>query len=222
MSNTEILVLFGVVNASISSGFGEIMFLSMTAWYHKSTISAWASGTGAAGVFGAVVYAALKTSLSPKTTLLIQLFIPVVMLLTYIFLLGKPKDPVEVEGIYVSVQKTDTDQRLAKKKGIDKFINRDEAKFWLLHVRYCPHLFKYMLPLFLVYFAEYSINQGFFELLYNANTHLWGYCMDQFAQYRWLQVIYQIGVLISRSSLVVVYIRYYWLLSLLQVSIMSL
>lgn len=29
-----------------------------------------------------------------------------------------------------------------------------------------PPLLKYMIPLFLVYFAEYFINQGLFELLY--------------------------------------------------------
>ena len=42
----EPLVLFGVVCASIGSGFGEITFLSFTARYDKSTVSGWSSGTG--------------------------------------------------------------------------------------------------------------------------------------------------------------------------------
>lgn len=42
----EPLVLFGVVCASIGSGFGEITFLSFTARYDKSTVSSWSSGTG--------------------------------------------------------------------------------------------------------------------------------------------------------------------------------
>ena len=99
-----------------------------------------------------------------------------------------------------------------------ELFHREEAEHWLSHVKYIPRLFKYMLPLFVVYFAEYAINQSFFELLYNANTHLGGYCLDQPAQYRWLQVIYQVGVLISRSSVSILYIKHYWVLSLLQVS----
>ena len=43
-----------------------------------------------AGVAGAVVYAALTFLISPKATLLIQVFIPLVMLATYFFILGKP------------------------------------------------------------------------------------------------------------------------------------
>ena len=42
----EPLVLLGVVCASISSGFGEITFLSFTARYDKSTVTGWSSGTG--------------------------------------------------------------------------------------------------------------------------------------------------------------------------------
>ena len=45
---------------------------------------------GAAGVAGAVVYAALTFLISPKATLLIQVFMPLVMLATYFFILGKP------------------------------------------------------------------------------------------------------------------------------------
>ena len=40
------LIILGVVCASIGSGFGEITFLSLTARYDKSTVSAWSSGTG--------------------------------------------------------------------------------------------------------------------------------------------------------------------------------
>ncbi len=55
LSTNEVLVLFGVVCASIGSGFGEITFLSLTTRYHKSTLSGWSPGTGAAGVAGALI-----------------------------------------------------------------------------------------------------------------------------------------------------------------------
>ena len=66
-----------------------------------------------------------------------------------------------------------------------KGINKEEAMYWLQHVKYIPHLYKYMIPLFAVYCAEYMINQGFFELLYNENTHIGALCLDQASQYRW-------------------------------------
>ena len=56
--------------------------------------------------------------------------------------------------------------------------------YWCAHVKYIPHLWQYMLPLFLVYWAEYMINQGFFELLYNRDTHIGSLCISQEAQYR--------------------------------------
>ena len=39
---------------------------------------------------GALVYAGLTFLISPKATLLIQTFMPLVMLLTFVFVLGKP------------------------------------------------------------------------------------------------------------------------------------
>ena len=68
-----------------------------------------------------------------------------------------------------------------------------------------------MLPLGAVYFFEYLINQGVFELLYFPNTFF-----THSQQYRWYQLVYQLGVLISRSSLSCVTIRKIFLLSLFQ------
>lgn len=58
-------------------------------------------------------------------------------------------------------------------------------------------LTKYMIPLFVVYFAEYFINQGLFELLYFKNS----FVKEHEDQYRWYNVIYQLSVFISRSSI---------------------
>uniref|UniRef100_A0A8C7QF95 Battenin n=1 Tax=Oncorhynchus mykiss TaxID=8022 RepID=A0A8C7QF95_ONCMY len=59
-----------------------------------------------------------------------------------------------------------------------------------------------------VYFAEYFINQGLLELLYFPNFYL-----SHAEQY---QTLYQVGVLVSRSSLCCVKFRRIWALSLLQ------
>ncbi|CAG05949.1 unnamed protein product, partial [Tetraodon nigroviridis] len=73
-------------------------------------------------------------------------------------------------------------------------------------------LSKFMWPLCLVYFAEYFINQGLMELLYFPSFFL-----SHAEQYRWYQTLYQVGVLLSRSSLCCFKIRKLWILALLQV-----
>ena len=72
-------------------------------------------------------------------------------------------------------------------------------------------LLRFMLPLGAVYYFEYLINQGLFELLYFPKSFL-----DHQQQYRWYQLIYQIGVLISRSSLGCLIINRIYLLSFFQ------
>uniref|UniRef100_A0A7N4V0I8 Battenin n=1 Tax=Sarcophilus harrisii TaxID=9305 RepID=A0A7N4V0I8_SARHA len=72
-------------------------------------------------------------------------------------------------------------------------------------------LLKYIVPLALVYFAEYFINQGLFELLFFRNTSL-----NHAQQYRWYQMLYQAGVFVSRSSLHCCHFRFIWILAVLQ------
>uniref|UniRef100_A0A3Q4H5C6 CLN3 lysosomal/endosomal transmembrane protein, battenin n=1 Tax=Neolamprologus brichardi TaxID=32507 RepID=A0A3Q4H5C6_NEOBR len=72
-------------------------------------------------------------------------------------------------------------------------------------------LWRFVLPLGVVYLTEYFINQGLMELLFFHNIFL-----THAAQYRWYQTLYQLGVLLSRSSLRWVKIRKVWILSVLQ------
>ncbi|CAJ0573532.1 unnamed protein product, partial [Mesorhabditis spiculigera] len=59
-------------------------------------------------------------------------------------------------------------------------------------------LLKLMIPLSVVYFAEYLINQGLTQLIYfNCKE---GFRLSKSSQYRWYQVLYQVGVFFSRSS----------------------
>nr|XP_042703564.1 battenin [Chrysemys picta bellii] len=167
--------IVGVVLASVSSGLGEISFLALTAFYPSEVVSCWSSGTGGAGLLGALSYLGLtQAGLSPRHTLLAMLSLPLAMLLRSLqrarLAACAPLPPLSPQG-----------------------------------------LLKYLLPLALVYFAEYFINQGLFELLYfrdSALTHA--------QQYRWYQMLYQAGVFVSRSSLHCVRIRHIWVLALLQ------
>lgn len=90
-----------------------------------------------------------------------------------------------------------------------------------------------MVPLGLVYFFEYFINQGMVSCvhMYQKATLLEVLCfqfelikfenifIDTDEQYRWLQVDYQIGVFLSRSSVNLFHIRHIWVMALLQVSV---
>ncbi|XP_039905157.1 battenin-like [Simochromis diagramma] len=51
--------ILGVIFASISSGLGELSFLSLTVFFSRSVLEGWGSGTGAAGLIGALLYSVL-------------------------------------------------------------------------------------------------------------------------------------------------------------------
>lgn len=56
------------------------------------------SSLGASGLFAALVYLILRIGLSAQVTLLIQVFTPVMILVTYLFILGKPGKILPTEG----------------------------------------------------------------------------------------------------------------------------
>ncbi|TGZ72690.1 hypothetical protein CRM22_001937, partial [Opisthorchis felineus] len=92
-STSMTMSIIGILSASLSCGIGDVSFLSMTAFFHRNCVSAWSSGTGAAGLIGALSYAALTSALSPETTLLLVTMVPVTLLLVYFFLLARPDHP---------------------------------------------------------------------------------------------------------------------------------
>ena len=76
-------------------------------------------------------------------------------------------------------------------------------------------LLKYMVPLFIVYYAEYLINQGLFELLYFKDT------FSHKVQYRWYSVTYQAAVFISRSSIELIKIKQLWIFPVCQLVVLA-
>jgi battenin len=107
---------------------------------------------------------------------------------------------------------SDATQQQQQQSARNNLIQEEETFDMRAKIRYLPSLAKYFLPLLLVYFAEYFINQGLFELIYFPEVTF----LDHAAQYRWYQVTYQLGVMISRSSLDLVRIKQLWTMSILQ------
>ncbi|XP_075219496.1 CLN3 lysosomal/endosomal transmembrane protein, battenin isoform X2 [Lycorma delicatula] len=205
------MAICGVVSTALASGLGEASLLSYMAFYKdKDVISTWSSGTGGAGFFGSLSYAFLTSiGISPAMTLYGLSSIPVLMAFSFWFILKHPKlnedrlfctDTNSLPGCSSTEQKECEEVPLHTTN--DSFIEK---------LMYIPQLLRFMIPIGLVYFFEYFINQGLFELVYFRNVRL-----SHSEQYRWYQVLYQIGVFFSRSSIRLIKINHLWLLSVLQ------
>ncbi|XP_029293842.1 battenin isoform X2 [Cottoperca gobio] len=210
--------ILGVIFASISAGLGELSFLSLTVYFSRDVVGAWGSGTGGAGVAGALLYSVFtQVGLSPQITLLIMLVVPFAMLISYFLVLVLPPSLPQWRRTQYAAVRSEERQRLMdeSEEGQEKSTSEDRTSGPLtctekLHV--VKGLLRFVFPLGLVYFAEYFINQGLMELVYFPKVFL-----SHAEQYRWYQTLYQVGVLVSRSSLCCVKIRKLWALSLLQV-----
>ncbi|KAI9891567.1 MAG: battenin CLN3 protein [Vezdaea aestivalis] len=214
--------LTGVVLASFSSGVGEMSFLSMTHFYGPFSLAAWGSGTGAAGLIGAGAYVLATTvlGLSVSATLTASACLPAVMLAAFFLVL--PKGPLaskgnlkngEYQGL-PTVEEDDEDQSLLATEesptssrgsmsisGLRKPASAIGSAWtgFKANLQRSRHLvIPYMLPLLLVYVAEYTINQGV------APTLLFPLSQSPFKEYRAFyptyNALYQAGVFTSRSS----------------------
>ncbi|KAM4716792.1 LOW QUALITY PROTEIN: battenin [Anableps anableps] len=211
--------IVGVIFASISSGLGELSFLSLSVFFDRNVLEGWGSGTGGAGVAGAFLYAGLiQAGLSPQTTLLIMLTVPLAMLVSYFCLLAPvpylPQwsrseteypavDSEERQGLMDESEDEEQETSAPEDRPMGPVTLKEKAVV-------IKGLVWFIVPLGLVYFAEYFINR-LMELLFFHNFFL-----SHAAQYRWYQTLYQVGVFVSRSSLRFIKIRKVWIFSLLQ------
>jgi len=211
-SDYQWLIFFGVACASISASFGEITFLSLSTFYDSNmSLSGWSSGTGASGLIGSFAYAGLTSlGLKPRDTILSMLFVPFLMGFSY-FILPSNNQKEDIDDNNVSNEQEET-KSLIKNEPI--FINTSvtDVKSDNNFLKILKPLLKYMLPLFLVYISEYFINQGLFELLYFKDSFI----KEHKLQYRWYNVVYQLAVFISRSSISLIKIKFLFIFPIFQ------
>ncbi|MCP9263483.1 Battenin [Dirofilaria immitis] len=211
----------GVALASIGAGIGEVTFLSLTTYFPNNVVGAWSSGTGGAGIFGSFAYAMLTDMhmlrLTPQSALLLMLIVPLTFAFVYWKLLLLPGNIHRVSickpSTYLVTYTTLNRRRNSNISSgdesaqlIDSYDDSnddpisaiDQQSFRSKLIMAKPLILKYMLPFAVVYFAEYFINQGLLELLVFDCSHSFG--IGQHGQYRWYQVLYQLGVFVSRSS----------------------
>lgn len=217
--------MVGVVLASLSSGGGELSFLGLTHFYGPTSLAGWGSGTGAAGLVGAGLYVAMTEwwRFSVRSSLLFSATLPVVMLISFFAVL--PQGPLVKgatgNGGYGALPEDDAADdeeessataallvpRAAKASELSNFKgNLKRAKALMI---------PYMVPLLLVYVAEYTINQGV------APTLLFPLKESPFKEYRefypFYGFLYQLGVFVSRSSISFIRIHHLYLPSFLQI-----
>lgn len=146
-------VIAGVIFTSFASGLGEPTFLAHTTHFNKNVVSTWSSGTGGAGIIGALSYSLMREiGLSSRQTLLLMILVPFLELYTFFLVLSKPNTsnqagrvPENRRLIADATVETTADPPLVTLKQ---------------QFGYIPKLMIYFLPLSLVYFFEYFINQG--------------------------------------------------------------
>ncbi|KAI9733683.1 MAG: G1/S-specific cyclin cln3 [Cirrosporium novae-zelandiae] len=239
----------GIILASLSSGGGELSFLGLTHFYGPFSLAAWGSGTGGAGLIGAGVYAFATTTLGlgVRATLLASAFLPLIMLLSFFVIL--PRAPLahqaskkidfeedsDPEPLFPEATETveDDPDRYHEESSLmaqstpaprsitSAQVNEDPwASFKHNLGRSRKLFFPYMLPLLLVYVAEYSINQGV------ATTLLFPLDQTPFKHYRGFyptyNAIYQAGVFISRSSTPFFRVHHLYIPSFLQIANLTL
>ncbi|PYH44211.1 CLN3-domain-containing protein [Aspergillus saccharolyticus JOP 1030-1] len=205
----------GIILSSISSGGGELSFIALTHHYGPFSLASWGSGTGAAGLVGAGAYALATTSFgfSVKATLLASACLPAVMVLSFFTVLPQSSVRSFSAGRTGRSREADGDEDLDEREQLLE-TSSDEAlvqttkepkgrglgwQAFKENLQRTQGLFlPFMLPLLLVYVAEYTINQGI------APTLLFPVQESPFDHYRAFypayNAIYQVGVFISRSS----------------------
>uniref|UniRef100_A0A060T0D8 Protein BTN n=1 Tax=Blastobotrys adeninivorans TaxID=409370 RepID=A0A060T0D8_BLAAD len=215
-SSTVVLRLAGVVLASLSSGLGETSFLALTHFYEDWSLPGFSSGTGGAGLVGSFAFLVMTTwiGLSVRTSLIVFSAVPFSFWATYALVLppatakyellnpdsesdgeltGRSDEslgPSHVEELANKYNAAPMELPKSRKELIDSM------RVTLNRIK--PLFVPFMLPLALVYLAEYLINQGISPtLLFPLEEMPFSRYRDAYVTYG---TLYQLGVLISRSS----------------------
>ncbi|GMH32514.1 hypothetical protein BSKO_00348 [Bryopsis sp. KO-2023] len=207
--------LLGVIFASIQSGLGEVSCLALCSFYDsKKMITAWSSGTGFAGVGGFCWVMVLHkwVGLPAKTLLLLSMIFSGFWLLNFFVLLRPPKRIQKSEQDFEEVPLTgkklssdgypdnSTEARDVDGLPLTPANGSQEVSTPKMPLNERVHrtlmLWPYMVPLLVVYFAEYAMQSGTWAAI--------GFPVDSktarnefYSRANWA---YQAGVFVSRSS----------------------
>lgn len=236
------LMLVGIAIGSFQSGLGEASFLALAAFYDgRLALTAWSSGTGFAGIFGFawVVFFTEGLKLNFSIALYFALILTGLFAGNCFILLKLPElDREQEDNVHREDNCSDTDPSMVMSPIAEKFevgsssiaTDKDEepgedteeykTSTMTLKERIDATLalWPYMIPLFVVYFAEYLMQSGVWSAFGFPITST--SARNKFYQFsNWT---YQAGVLCSRSSGMIwkADIRHLWIMPVMQVAIL--
>eukprot|EP00605_Chrysophyceae_sp_TOSAG23-4_P001452 GSChrysophyteH1.ASY1.ANO1.1587.1 assembled CDS len=217
-NNLTGLQLLGVAMGSAQSGLGEASFLALASFYNPSrkALTAWSSGTGVAGIVGygwVVCFTeGFKTSFAATIWAALAVF-PLAYFLIFEVLMNSPspeslaasarqqklggasvsakEENHSAENPLSSLSSKTTGHPPSTEDGNEQASPRSKDR-----VRAVAHLWPYMVPLFTVYAAEYTLQAGVWSAM--------GFPVEDVDArrkfYEYSNFVYQAGVLCSRSS----------------------
>jgi len=208
------LSLLGAIIMGISGTLGEQTILGFLKGFAPELIAGWASGTGFAGVFGAGVNFLLRSVHVPGSIIFLAM-IPT----TFIYLGGftwlnnQKVLMIERQEDYHGVASRENiseapEEKENQESKINQALSMENVK------RLWPQISYYALNLASVYFLEYTIIIGFADqatLKYKDSPK-----PIEEHSFILLNFCYQVGVVISRSSLPIIKISRVWIVSALQ------
>lgn len=228
LARSHALQLVGVGLVAAQSGLGEASCLALAGAYphHRALLTAWASGTGASGMFGYAWVVLLHTvgGASLRSTLLASLCFPVAFLGAHFGMLRPPTsaavpaaDAGDVALTPVAAAPTLSPRaaaaaRSAEAEGLLEVGRPDSATGGraaagppapalpagvAATARHVATLWPYMVPLLVVYYAEYVCQAGVWAAI-SVGAPDDVKARDHF--YKAANWAYQAGVFVSRSS----------------------
>ena len=222
------LCLLSIIFVGSASSFGESVVLCYLKKFPSELVGAWSSGTGFAGVLGTLSYALFKIDalkLNDKTIFIAVSPLLLVYVCLFFFVIKVPPQQAGTAETAGSAAPGGADESSEKEPLVpaDSEINaRSEEQRDHGHESVCQRLRRCIgyvwwpsLNLILVYFFEYVASMGGSN---RAQGGDWRHSPNWFVRqsYVILNLSYQIGVLISRSSLSVVKIKHIEVLTLIQ------
>eukprot|EP00873_Tetraselmis_striata_P035730 jgi/Tetstr1/455994/TSEL_042772.t1 len=200
--SSTIAKLLGIALGSAASGLGEATFLALCGRFSPRTVGAWSSGTGGAGLAGAGAWILLRGPCRMGTAAALNLLSPV------------PLAVAAGYAVLIAPRLPDAPPPLSPADGGIP----PPPPTWRQQLDTLrPLAPAFMLPLFLVYYFEYLINQAmFFPAGLAVSAPGSRHVPDACHLYARLQFLYQVGVLASRSSSGLLRLRVLWPLPALQ------
>ena len=198
--------LLAVIIQSTSGSLGDVTFLALTCHFSDSSVSAYASGSGAAGLVGSGFYYFMRdvADLSQRTVFMIASSFSLLILVSFLSL---PRNP-DHDG-YEIFNSNQADFESEKDELSEMEPNQ------ITRMQFLPVLVKkYMTPFVLVFFFEYLINSG---VLPTWTRFRDGVHHDQSKTYALLIFVYQIGVFLSRSTLELIHVPFLSVMTVLQI-----